>query len=403
MDESDLASGLVLAASLLIFAYLSLGQNHAKLRGNIKGVTRNNGPPLFSILIFLRLATLIAVTTSGVALFLAIPGITWPSITPLALGLLLLLSFLDWGTRYSAINHPQGTLTIVSPLLKITGLAPTHAQARESVSSPTGNGHQDESNGKGIGSQDTQMVITEEEQAHLDERERSMIRSILRLDEYDVKTVMVPRVDLVAVDVDTSLAEVAHKMLESGHSRLPVYQETIDNIVGIIHSRDLLPLLTQKSPWPTLEQLLRPPFFVPESKPLDELLAEFQKRRVQMALVVDEHGGIEGLVSLEDLLEEIVGEIEDEFSTKVEPQITPTGDGDFIVDARITLTSLENLISISCDRPEVDTIGGLVYSKLGKMPQAGDEVVCDGLRIKVLSTLGRRLRKLQIGPERPPD
>ena len=238
-----------------------------------------------------------------------------------------------------------------------------------------------------------------EEHATLDERERSMIRSILRLDEYNARDIMVPRVDIVAADLEDSLADVANRMLESGHSRLPVYRETIDNVTGIIHSRDLLPLLNMKAPWPSLEKLLREPFFVPETKRLDELLSEFQKLRVQMALVVDEHGGIEGLVTLEDLLEEIVGEIEDEFSTTEEPQIAPTDDGKLIVDARISLNDLEEFVPLKFDQADVDTIGGLVYSTLGKMPQAGDEVVYDGLRIKVLSTVGRRLRKLQLTPE----
>ena len=154
-------------------------------------------------------------------------------------------------------------------------------------------------------------IIPAEEQNVLDDRERRMIRSIINLDRYDVRDIMAPRVDIIAVEIQDSLENVATKMLDSGHSQLPVYIDTIDKVVGVIHARDLLPLLNTNRPWPKLDKMYRAPFFVPETKRLDELLTEFQKTRIQMALVIDEHGGTEGLVTLEDLLEEIVGEIED--------------------------------------------------------------------------------------------
>ena len=217
----------------------------------------------------------------------------------------------------------------------------------------------------------TSVIITEEEQAGLDARERLMIRSILRLDESTAREVMVPRVDIVAVEVDTPLPEMISRMLESGHSRLPVFSETIDNIIGVIHSRDLLHYLGTTAEYPHLKDVIRSAFFIPESKRLDDLLREFQETHVHMAMVVDEYGGIEGLVTLEDLLEEIVGEIEDEFSRSLEPRVEPLANGDILVDARVTLDYVADLLSIPIADEHVDTIGGLVYSAMGKMPQVG--------------------------------
>ncbi len=240
------------------------------------------------------------------------------------------------------------------------------------------------------------MVITEEEQSLLDARERFMIRSILRLDESATREVMVPRVDIVAVEVDTPLKDIAERLVDSGHTRLPVFNETIDKIVGVVHALDLLPLLTGDKDSPPLDSILRPAFFIPESKRLDELLQEFQEKQIQMAIVVDEYGGTEGLVTVEDLLEEIVGEIDDEFSRHVEPQAVPLANGDLLVDARITLSYLSDLFSTSIEKANVDTVGGLIYTSLGKIPTVGDEIVYDGLRIKVVSLVGRRIKRLQV-------
>jgi putative hemolysin len=239
-------------------------------------------------------------------------------------------------------------------------------------------------------------VIPPEEQNVLDDRERGMIRSIINLDSYDVRNIMAPRVDIIAVEIQDSLEDVATQMLDSGHSQLPVYINTIDKVVGVIHARDLLPLLNTDRPWPTLDKMYRAPFFVPETKRLDELLTEFQKTRIQMALVIDEHGGTEGLVTLEDLLEEIVGEIEDEFSTVIDHELTLADNGTMTVDARTSLNDIENLLGIDFTGVEVDTVGGLVYTVLDKIPKTGDEVTCHGLHIRVLSTVGRRLRKLRL-------
>jgi len=239
-------------------------------------------------------------------------------------------------------------------------------------------------------------VITEAELVSLDQRDREMLRSILRLDVTTAREIMMPRLDMIAIESDSSLLEVAEKMIQGGHSRIPVYEESIDHIVGIVHYREILQALSQPTPDQNLKELLNPAFFIPETKRLDDLLEELQDKGIQMAIVVDEYGGTEGLVTMEDLLEEIVGEIEDEFSRTRESVLVHLPDGGVLVDAGIPTGDIEELFSTTIDSSEVDTVGGYVYLTLGKIPEPGNVVDTDDLRIEVVSIMGRRLRKLRI-------
>ncbi len=367
MDETGLSSGLIMALALLGYASTSFARSRYQQ-------TREY---LWASIIHLGLA--MAVAISFTVFFRSFSWMSWPLVSLFGLVLLAVLAGLDYFFEHLASSKARNA----------NGL-------QESSSSIQSEGPE------GLGGTNVEAMVVEESHGELDERERSMIRAILRLDDYNARDVMVPRMDIVSVDVEDDIAGVVNRMLESGHSRLPVYRETIDEVVGVIYSRRLMPLLNTQPPWPPLAELMLEPFFVPETKRLGELLTEFQGRRVQMALVVDEHGGTEGLVTLEDLLEEIVGEIEDEFSPSKSPTATPTADGGLIVDAGLSLNDLEELVNAKFDEAEVDTIGGVVYSILDKMPKPGDEVVYQGLRIKVLTTMGRRLRKLLLAVEPQP-
>ena len=367
MDDSGLSSGLILAVALL--TYVAVGLRRRMLAGQ-------NSPPWLEVL---RLAAIVAVAVSATAFLFSINWMSWLWAAFFALAILAFFAAVDHLTR-----------------------RPISTNGRILAAARNGNDSNQNGGGEAAGEPNVEVVVGTEAHSELDERERSMIRAVLRLDDYNARDVMVPRMDIVSVDVKDDLSSVVNQMLESGHSRLPVYRETIDDVVGVIYSRRLMPLLNTEPPWPSLEELMFEPFFVPETKRLSELLAEFQGRRVQMALVVDEHGGTEGLVTVEDLVEEIVGEIEDEFSPAKGPAATPTSDGGFIVDAGLSLNDLEELVDTRFDAAEVDTIGGVVYSILDKMPKPGDEVVYEGLRIKVLTTMGRRLRKLMLAVEPQP-
>ena len=231
----------------------------------------------------------------------------------------------------------------------------------------------------------------------VDEREARMIRGVIRQDKTVAREIMVPRVDIVSVEIGTSIAELAALMVDGGHSRVPVYRGDMDHIAGIAYSRDLLRLLAPQREEPSLsiESVIRPPLFIPESKTLEELLGEFKVRRVHMAIVVDEYGGVSGLVTIEDLLEEIVGEIQDEFDVG-ESEVQRVSNDEFLMDARVNVDQVTDLFGVLIEGYGFDTLGGFVYQRLGKIPSPGDVVDYDGLRIEVVSTTGRRLKSLKV-------
>ena len=233
-----------------------------------------------------------------------------------------------------------------------------------------------------------------EEPEDLEQEEREMIRGIMHLDETTVRDIMVPRMDIIAADVDESVSNVIDLIVQHGFSRIPIYEETIDNVVGLVYAKDLLKASRNPNPSVTLRSLLRKPHFVPESKKVSELLEDFRKEKVHVAIVIDEYGGTAGLVSLEDLLEEIVGEIEDEYDTE-EKAIEILSKDEALLDARVPIDDLNELFGTEIEPQDFATVGGLIYAQLGKMPNVGDEVQVNGLTISVVSTMGRRIKKVR--------
>jgi len=233
-----------------------------------------------------------------------------------------------------------------------------------------------------------------------------MINAVMELGARRVHEVMVPRVAIVALPASTSFDEAIDKIIEEGHSRVPIYETSVDEVVGILYAKDLLPFLkTTAAKGSDLRVLLRTPVFVPESMSVDDLLHEFQRRKVHIAIVLDEYGGTAGLVTIEDLLEEIVGEIQDEYDEE-EPLIEALDNDHFRVDGRASVDDLEDLWDTRLvleDDDEYDTIGGLVYHRVGGIPQPGDEIRIDGMRLTVETTDGRRVGKVLIARERAVD
>ena len=213
------------------------------------------------------------------------------------------------------------------------------------------------------------------EQGVLEAEEEQMINAVIELGERRLHEVMVPRIAIVALAASSTLEEVIDKLVDEGHSRIPVYEESIDEVVGILYAKDLLPFLRQGSePRPALRSLLRPPVFVPESMTIDDLLHEFQRRKVHIAIVLDEYGGTAGLLTIEDLLEEIVGEIQDEYDTE-EPMVVRLSDDEARVDGRADVDDLAELFDTELgleDEAEYDTVGGLIYHRIGGVPSPGD-------------------------------
>jgi putative hemolysin len=241
------------------------------------------------------------------------------------------------------------------------------------------------------------------EQGILEAEEEQMINAVIELGDRRLHEVMVPRIAIVALPASSSFDEVVDLIIEEGHSRLPVYETSVDEVVGILYAKDLLPFLKSNADSrPNVRTLLRTPVFVPESMTIDDLLHEFQRRKVHIAIVLDEYGGTAGLVTIEDLLEEIVGEIQDEYDVE-EPLVEKLDDHSARVDGRSSVDDLLDLWDLKLqleDEDEYDTVGGLVYHRIGGIPQPGDEVHLEGLRLTVETTDGRRVGKVLVVRER---
>jgi putative hemolysin len=233
----------------------------------------------------------------------------------------------------------------------------------------------------------------------LEPQEGEMLWSIVDFGDTLVRSVMTPRIDIVCAPVDCSLDTLAERFVESGHSRLPLYQESIDDIAGILHIRDVLRALRSPEPL-AARDLIKPPLFIPETKPLGELLKELQARFQQVAIVVDEYGGTAGLVTVEDLVEEIVGEIMDEHEALV-AELEPLENGAYRLDGRAHVELLDELFKVDLEDPEFETVAGLVFSALGRVPQTGESVDGYGLRFTVEAVADRRIQTVRV--ERIPE
>jgi CBS domain containing-hemolysin-like protein len=229
----------------------------------------------------------------------------------------------------------------------------------------------------------------------LEEDEREMIASVIELGEQPVREIMVPRIDIVAAPDGATVREALDRIVESGHSRIPIYDASIDNIAGVVYAKDLLKFLRDGAQTEPVKPLAREPSFVPETKKVDELLHEMQQRRVHLAIVVDEYGGTAGLITIEDLIEEIVGEIQDEYDVE-EELIQEVSDEEALFDARVSIRDVNDTLDLDIEDEDFDTLGGLLYHELGKVPNVGDEVRVDGALVTVLTTTGRRVRKVRV-------
>ncbi len=238
------------------------------------------------------------------------------------------------------------------------------------------------------------LVDAGEEQGVIEEEEREMIQSVLEFPDTIVRKVMTPRIDMHCVPVDAPLQEVLDTIRNTGHSRIPVYEGTVDNIVGIVYAKDLLRL------YPNLEdfdirQVMRPPYFIPETKKVDELMREFRTKKTQIAIVRDEYGGTSGLVTLEDILEELVGEIHDEYDVE-EASFEQIDEHTFRTDGRTPVDDVNDKTGLHLPTDEYDTIGGFVFGLFGRPAQAGEQIAYGRANFVVEEADGRRIRKLRI-------
>ncbi len=243
------------------------------------------------------------------------------------------------------------------------------------------------------------LVETGEEQGVLHEQERDMIQGIFDLGDKHVHDVMVPRTDIRAIDVDTPGERVLEQVVAVRHSRIPVYEGSPDEIIGILYVKDLFRRLARGEKDVRLRQYLRPAHFVPETKRVDQLLAEMQKNKQHMAIVVDEYGGTAGLVTIEDLVEEIVGEIRDEYEAE-EELVIPVSEHEALLDGRVPFDDVREAFDLDLPPSEdYDTLGGYIVHELGRLPRQGEEVRTDGVRFTVETVDGRRVRRVRVTRE----
>ena len=249
------------------------------------------------------------------------------------------------------------------------------------------------------------VTITEDELIHLvdasqrageiEKDESEMIHSVFEFGDTLAREIMVPRVDMLALEVNTPLEEAADSLLESGFSRVPVFENQIDNIVGLLYTKDMLQVWRSGDSITSLHPLLRPARFVPESKKLDELLDEMQAARIHIAIVVDEYGGVAGLVTLEDIIEEIFGEIQDEYDESEEALWEQIGIDEFVFDGRAPLDMINSLMVTNLPTEDADTIGGLIFARIGSVPELGDSLTEGGILFTVDDLQERRVHKVR--------
>ncbi|GAC1335322.1 MAG: hemolysin family protein [Candidatus Dormibacteria bacterium] len=247
------------------------------------------------------------------------------------------------------------------------------------------------------------LVTVGEEEGIIEEEEREMIHGVIEIGDMAVREVMIPRIDIVAVEVSRPVAEIVQLVLKHGHTRIPVYEETIDHIVGVAYAKDLLRYSASRAERRSgdLRKVMRKPYFVPENKNLSEFLHEMRENRVHMAIVIDEHGQTAGVITIEDIIEEIVGPIRDEYDVMEEEEIQFLAQGEAVLDARVALADAREELGLVLAAEDVDSLGGFIYSHIGTIPRSGQVVDVEGTKMTVVSVRGQRIGKVRVRSERP--
>ncbi len=417
LDTISIASLIVAASAGLVLALCAAVEaaNIPLTRRRLRGVTVLGIVPLMRtyvrerqrLLRHLRAGmTLSTVTLTG-ALVVVLGAVEWERVAIACVISVLLISSLRSAARILTLTHPEGTAArLDGPALALQLiLRPLSFLVTAPVVIPM--------RALGLGGTSEAMDPAEElvgtleaadEDATLIE-ERRMVRGVLEMSDQTVRELMTPRTDVTAISTEASFGDVMRLVSRSGYSRIPLYEESLDQIVGVIYAKDLLAYVQNGNVTPRLAEIARPAYVVPETKRANELLADMRRDQVHMAIAVDEYGGTAGVVTVEDLVEEIVGAIEDEYDTAA-VDVTHISDSEVIVDASLTIDELNEIFETQIQSEDFDTVGGLIVTELGRLAVPGDEVIVpspdevqDGevaIRLRVLSILGRRVKKVNI-------
>ncbi|MBK5249741.1 MAG: HlyC/CorC family transporter [Actinomycetales bacterium] len=346
--------------------------------------------------------------TAAVCLTLVLAGALtqWWQIllASIALSALIMMIVVGASPRSLGRRNPTRVLAAVGPLmLALDAATRPLVRLADSLGSKTGRTTLEERTASAENLRD--MVDRVSESQQIDDDEREMLHSVFELGETMVREVMVPRTDMVTIAAGVPLTKAMNLFVRSGFSRVPVVGESVDDLRGVLYLKDVLRHVTnrpERSGDP-VDRVMRDAVFVPETKPVDDLLDEMRTAVVHIAVVFDEYGGVAGLVTIEDIVEELVGELTDEHDPS-EPEISDDGDGTFVVPARLGLDELGDLFDIDVEDDDVDTVGGLLAKALGKVPILGSWAVSHGLRIEAIDASGRRrqIRTVRVRSEEPP-
>jgi CBS domain containing-hemolysin-like protein len=353
-----------------------------------------------NVVLLLTLVCHVSATTIATSLAIRLGG-SLSEIVATVLMTVVLFVFAEVSPKTFAVQHTDRVALLLAPVIHGLGHAPLlYGLARALIAVANaimpGKGLKQ---GPFVTEEELrQMAEVAVEEQQIEEEEKEMIHSIFAFGDTVVREVMVPRPDMVAVEVGTKLSKVLTIMLRHGFSRMPVYDGSMDNIVGIVYAKDVMRRLHnngRRGKEPSLRDIVRPALFVPDSKRISELLREMQTKKIHMAIVVDEYGDVAGLVTIEDLIEEIVGEIADEYDRE-EPLVEPVDEHTMRVNGRLPIDELSELVGVELPDEEWDTVGGLMAGMLGKVPVRGDEVTVRGVRFRAEKVQGRRIAKVLV-------
>ena len=248
------------------------------------------------------------------------------------------------------------------------------------------------------------MILEAKDDGELKTDEVSMLLNVLQLEEKQVREIMIPRTDMVCAEETESLAGAAQTIIESGHSRVPVYRKSKDAIIGVVHAKDLMQhILHPEDPSPSLADIMRQPLFIPDTKNVKQVLLEFQLKKIHMAIALDEYGGTSGLVTLEDVLEEIVGEIEDEYDVPKPEEIQPQDDGTVLISGRTPLDDLQDELGIALDSEQVETIGGYICEQSGRVPKVGESFSFADRQFIIREANAKNIQWILVDSSTPPE
>jgi len=406
MDVFTWAEALLLAGCLVLLVFVSAAEaclitiSRARIRLMAgRGVARadvvhsyiQEREALLRALGIARRLAMVAGSVLAASLLIRERGANWPESFALVAGALLVIAILESLPRAIVARNPEAWGLRMAPLMGVFkvlfgGIASILYLPLRIVSKPS-----DEEEEEML-----RLMELEDNQGTMEEDERKMIRGIFGLDETLVREIMTPRVDIIAVDTEQTPKDAIKLHIQHGFSRIPLYEKNADTVVGIVYAKDLLTHLFNGTLHKGLLEIARKNvFYVPDSKKLDDLITEMRNQRTHMAIVVDEHGGTAGLVTFEDLIEEIVGEVEDEYD-RVEQQVVQLSDREALFDGRVSIDDLNDLFHTTIEAEEFDTVGGCVFHLLGRMPVVGDEAETHGLKLQVLSVDRHRVRRIRV-------